>query len=187
MSLTNIGRYEEAYEQYDIAISKSPFLAHYREAAIAAHIWGKSYQTAFDMTDPYLAVGGDVNAYHAFKAYTLARLGRFEESQVEYEQISNEPMVVAMWVIPGYYDFLRCQRGDLQLVQEELSYLPAAARELRLQHCAAGLGDVNMIFESFDRSIAAGFPIYMTDVVSDEVRSDPRWLGVEEHMGLSAL
>ncbi|MBL4571740.1 MAG: hypothetical protein JKY86_01530 [Gammaproteobacteria bacterium] len=139
MALTNVGRYEEAYAQYEVAMSTSPYRAFYREAAIAARIWGKDYQTALDMTDQYLAVGGDRNAYHAFRAYTLNRLGRLDESLVEFEQVTSEPMAVAMWVIPGYYDYLRCQQGDLELVQEELSYLPAPVRELRLQHCAAGL------------------------------------------------
>jgi len=187
MGLTNIGRYEAAFEQYDVAVSKNPFMAYYREAAITSHIWGKDYPTVLAMTDQYLAVGGDKNAYHLFRAYALDRLGWLDESQEEFEQISTEPMLVVMWVTPGYYDFLRCKQGDLELVQAELDPLPAAARELRLQHCAAGLGDVNMIYQSFDRSIEAGFPIYMTDVVTEEVKSDPRWSRVEEHMGRSFL
>lgn len=187
MTLANVGRYEESYENYDAALSKSPFLAYYREAAIAAHIWGKDYQSAFNMTDQYLAVGGDINAYHTFRAYTLNRMGRLDESLAEFEQITSASMAVVMWVIPGYYDYMRCERGEFELVQEELSVLPAAARELRLQHCAAGLDDVNMIFDSVSRSIEAGFPIYMTDVISADLKSDSRWSMVEEYMGLNFL
>lgn len=187
MSLTNVGRYEEAYEQYELAMSKSPFQAYYREAAIASRIWGKDYESALRMTDQYLAVGGDRNAYHTFRAYTLNRLGRLEESRAEFEQITSDPMAVAMWVIPGYYDYLRCEQGELELVEAELSTLPAAARELRLQHCAAGIDDMDMIFDSVNRSIEAGFPVYMTDVISAELKADPRWARVEDHMGLSFL
>lgn len=187
MTLTNIGRYDEAWVEYDTAIAKNPYLAYYREVAIASRIWGGDYETALNMTDQYLAVGGDRNAFHAFRAYTLNRLGRAPESQQELDQITSEPMAVAMWAIPGYYDFLRCQRGESETVFAELEYLPDAAKELRLQHCAAGMGDRELIYESFQRSIEAGFPIYMTDVVSPEIKEDTRWSRVQEHMGLSSL
>lgn len=187
MTLTNIGRYDEAWREYDIAIAKNPYLAYYREVAIASRIWGGDYETALAMTDQYLAVGGDRNAFHAFRAYTLNRLGRESESQRELDQITPEPMAVAMWAIPGYYDYLRCQQGAADSVMQELEMLPEAAKELRLQHCAAGMGDNELIYESFIRSIDAGFPIYMTDVVSPSIREDSRWSQVQEHMGLSSL
>ena len=185
MTLTNVGRYEEAWEHYTVAMSKSPYQAYYREAAIASRIWGGDYQTAFDMTDQYLAVGGDRNAYHAFRAYALNRLGRMEESMAEYEQITSSQMAASMWVVPGYYDYLRCQQGASAEVLSELELLPAAARELRLQHCAAGMNDTEMIYASILSSIEVGFPVYMTDVISEAIKGDPRWNTVQEHMGLA--
>jgi TolB-like protein/Tfp pilus assembly protein PilF len=183
MTLTNVGQYSQAYHWYDVAISKNPSIPYYREAAIAAHIWGRDYATALAQTEQYLAVGGDQNAYHAFRAYTQHRLGLEEESKRSLSQISDDPMLVVMWVTPGYYDYLRCKAGEKAVVMEELSALGIdAARELRIQHCAAGAGDTNALFESFDRTIEDGQIIYLTDVVTEDITADPRWQSAARYM-----
>ncbi len=90
-----------------MAISKSPTLVFYREAAVASSIWGGDYTSALIKAEQYRAVGGDENAYHTFRAYALNRLGRQRESLVALNEMSTEPMSVAMYVIPGYLDYLR--------------------------------------------------------------------------------
>ena len=185
MTLANVGQYEEAYSWYDVAISKSPTLGYYHEGAIAARIWGGDYENAYRMTGQYLAVGGDVNAYHAFRAYTLYKLGRSAESNSELASISNEPMLVAMWVIPGFHDYLRCQSGEQKAVMEELNAMEISpARELRIQYCAAAVDDIDEIFESFYRTISDNLIIYLTDVITKEVRADERWQVVSDYMSL---
>ena len=185
MTLANVGQYEEAYSWYDVAISKSPTLGYYHEGAIAARIWGGDYENAYRMTGQYLAVGGDVNAYHAFRAYTLYKLGRSAESNSELASISNEPMLVAMWVIPGFHDYLRCQSGEQKAVMEQLNAMEISpARELRIQYCAAAVDNMDEIFESFYRTISDNLIIYLTDVITKEVRADERWQVVSDYMSL---
>ena len=185
MTLANVGQYEEAYSWYDLAISKSPTLDYYHEAAIAARIWGGDYESAYRMTGQYLAVGGDRNAYHAFRAYTLHKLGKSAESDSELAAISPQPMLVAMWVIPGFYDYLRCQSGEEDEVMEQLTAMEISpARELRIQYCAAAVDDKDAIFESFYRTMNDKLIIYLTDVITEEVRSDERWQAVSDYMAL---
>ncbi|MEP1472301.1 MAG: hypothetical protein ABJK25_15135 [Halieaceae bacterium] len=184
MALTNLGQYEEAYRWYEVAISKNPSIPFYWEAAITAYIWGGDYASALALTEQYLAVGGDENAYHVFRAYTQSRLGLVEESRLALAQVSDEPMLVVMWVTPGYLDYLRCESGETAAVLGELEQLKIdAARELRIQHCAAGANDTKALFDSFDRTIADGQIIYLTDVVTREVKADPRWQASAEYMG----
>ncbi|MEP1594602.1 MAG: hypothetical protein ABJK20_08520, partial [Halieaceae bacterium] len=185
MTLANVGQYEEAYNWYDVAISKSPTLGYYHEAAIAARIWGGDYESAYRMTGQYLAVGGDRNAYHAFRAYTLHKLGKGTESNSELAAISDEPMLVAMWVIPGFHDYLRCQSGEKEQVMANLTAMAISpARELRIQYCAAAVDDKDAMFESFNRTISDKLIIYLTDVITEEVRSDERWQVVSDYMAL---
>ena len=183
MTLTNVGQYEEAYHWYEVAISKNPSIPFYREAAIAAHIWGANYASALAQTEQYLAVGGDINAYHVFRAYTQHRLGLEEQSQRSLAAVSEEPMLVAMWVTPGYHDYLRCKYGDKNLVLNELGKVTIhAARELRIQHCAAGAEDDEALFDSFDRTIDDGQIIYLTDLITTDIKADPRWRRAANYM-----
>lgn len=183
MTLTNVGQYSEAYQWYDVAISKNPSIPFFREAAIAAHIWGGDYETALAQTEQFLAVGGDKNAYLTLRAYTLHKLGRERESQEALAAISEEPMLVVMWVTPGYQDYLRCKNGQKDAVMAELAELEiGVARELRIQHCAAGSADNNALFDSFNRTIERGQIIYLTDVVTEDVKADPRWQLVTDYM-----
>lgn len=185
MTLANVGQYEEAYRWYDVAISKSPTLGYYHEGAIAARIWGGDYESAYRMTGQYRAVGGDINAYHAFRAYTLHKLGRREESNAELASISAEPMMVAMWVIPGFHDYLRCQSGEEEAVMAQLTSMAISpARELRIQYCAAAVDDIDAMFDSFYRTISDRLIIYLTDIITEEVRSDERWQVISEYMSL---
>ena len=185
MTLANVGQYGEAYKWYDVALTKSPSIDYYWEGAIAARIWGADYENALSMTGQYRAVGGDSNAYHAFRAYALDRLGRKAESDQEFDKISAEPMRVAMWVIPGFHDYLLCQSDQRDAVMLELAAIEiSVARELRTQYCAAGAGEIDSIFESFDRTIEDEQIIYLTDVISREVRADSRWQNVEQYMNL---
>ncbi|MEP5566486.1 MAG: TIR domain-containing protein [Halioglobus sp.] len=183
MTLANVGQYAEAYHWYEVAISKSPSVPYYREAAIAAHIWGGDYAEALAQTEQYLAVGGDRNAYHAFRAYTQSRLSLAEESQRSLAEVSDAPMLVAMWATPGYRDYLRCKAGETTAVLNELAQIKMdAARELRTQHCAAGASDVDALFASFERTINDGQIIYLTDLVTDEIKADPRWQAAADYM-----
>jgi tetratricopeptide (TPR) repeat protein len=185
MTLANVGQYQEAYQWYDVALSKSPSVSYYWEGAIAARICGTDYENALLMTGQYRAVGGDSNAYHAFRAYALDRLGRKPESVNALEKISAKPMLVAMWVIPGFHDYLLCQSDQRGAVMQRLGELEiSVARELRIQYCAAGAGELDTLFESFDRTIADDQIIYLTDVISTDVKIDPRWPKVASYMNL---
>ena len=183
MALANVGQYTQADHWYEVAISKNPSIPYYREAAIAANIWGGDYAKALAQTKQYIAVGGDKNAYHAFRAYTQSRLGMEEESQRSLAEVSEEPMLVAMWVTPGYRDYLRCKAGETKTVLEELAQIKYdAARELRIQHCAAGANDVDALFASFDRTVEDGQIIYLTDLITEEIKADPRWKTSADYM-----
>ncbi|MEP4146081.1 MAG: TIR domain-containing protein [Halioglobus sp.] len=183
MTLANVGQYAQAHHWYEVAISKNPSIPYYREAAIVANIWGGDYARALAQTEQYIAVGGDKNAYHAFRAYTQSRLGLNEESQRSLAKMSEAPMLVAMWATPGYRDYLRCKAGEATAVLSELAQISIdAARELRIQHCAAGANDVDALFASFDRTIEDGQIIYLTDLITDEIKNDPRWQPSADYM-----
>ena len=90
-----------------------------------------------------------------------------------------------MWVIPGFYDYLRCQSGEEDEVMEQLTAMEISpARELRIQYCAAAVDDKDAIFESFYRTMNDKLIIYLTDVTTEEVRSDERWQAVSDYMAL---
>jgi len=184
-ALSLIEKYEEAYYWIDVAISKEPSIPFYREQAVVARIQGRDYETALIMAEQFLAVGGDENAYHAMRAYTLNRLDKPAESVNELNEMSTEPMVVSLDAIRGFYDYLRCQSGEQDSVMEELEKLESELiRELRIVYCEAGEGDLDAMFQSFQRTMNRGRLIYFADIVSDEVRADPRWQVVEEYMNL---
>jgi adenylate cyclase len=187
-TLSRMEQYKESYHWFDVAISKEPFSAYYREFAIRARINGRDYEKALVMAEQYLAVGGDENAYHVIRAYTLNRLDRKAESLKEISKISTKPMVVSWAAIPGYHDYLRCQSGEQNTVMEELESLESEfIKEQRIVYCAAGSGDSDAMFDSFQRTMSRGQTIHYNDVVSDEVRADPRWQEVKDYMGFPVV
>lgn len=183
-NLLLIERYEEANRWFDIGISKNPSLALFREYALLARIFSRDYETALEKAEQYYAVGGDENAYHIARAFIFSRLERESESRDELSRVIAEPMGTSSF-IPGFYDFLRCQSGELQSVMREIEQVEIdLVNEVRTIYCAAGAGDLDAMIEGYQRSMNRGGLIYFGDLVSEELRADPRFQAVEEYMNL---
>jgi len=184
LTLTWIGQYEEAWSWHDVAISKDPSSVSNRGVAIIARISGRDYETALTMAEQFSAVGGDENAYHLYRAYALNRLDRQVESSDDLGEISSVPIEA----IRKFHDYLRCQSGEEGSVMEELEKLDIEqTKEERIQYCAAGAGNLEETFKSFRRTMDREQNIYYGDIVSDEIRADPRWQEVEGYMNLPDL
>jgi TolB-like protein len=181
--LITIGQSEEAYHWLDVAISSEPTLAVFRESSIEARIQGREYEMALIKAEEYRALGGDKNAYHVLRAYILTRLDQKSEALEELNHINSEPMSVVAEVVSGYQDYMRCQSSEREsTVAAHQNINSEPLRELRIQYCAAGVGDVETIFESFQRIMSRGRNIYYAPGVFDVVNRDPRWNAVMEYM-----
>ena len=183
-NLLIIERYEEANRWFDIGVSKNPSLSLFREYALLGRIFSREYELALEKAEQYYAVGGDENAYHIARAYIFHRLGRASESRNELAEINGEPIGTSSF-IPGSYDFFRCQSGEQQQVMQEIEALEIeSVKEVRLIYCAAGTADIDLMMEGYQSSMDRGGTIYFADLVTDELRADPRFRAVREYMNL---
>ena len=187
LRLSEIGRYEESYHWSNVATSKDPSLALYRENAVVVRIDGGDYESALMMADQFRAVGGDENAYHSIRAYILNRLNRKPESLDEFSKIAGEPTDVTLRAISAYHSYLRCQLGEQDNVMDELDELGERRAFKERVFCAAGVGDVDKIFEIFQQQMSTGRNIFPATYDFDIIKSDPRWQEVEEYMNIPDL
>ena len=54
-------------------------------------------------------------------------------------------------------------------------------RDSRIEYCALGAGDFDVVFDSFQRKMERGENV---SAVVDEIKDDPRWKVFEEYMNL---
>jgi len=187
LTLGFLGRYEEAYDWHEVAISKNQSLLFNWEYAIRPRIWGEDYVAALRMAEHYRTIGGDENAYHIIRAFVFTQLGRQVESADEFSQITDAPLTVSnQWVFVGMQNYLRCQSGEYESVLEELGPVTRLSIYFPVLMCALGAGDVNKVFDTFQTQMDVGRNIdeLRFRFVSDEVRVDPRWQKYESYMNL---
>ena len=107
----------------------------------------------------------------------------------ELNKISTEPMVVSPSPIYGYGDYLGFKSGEKEKVLDAIKKVVIELiREVRIQYCAAGSKDMEMLFESITRVKNAG--LYIPDTKApfyDQARNDPRWQEVEDYINLPVL
>jgi hypothetical protein len=155
----------------------------YLESAAIIRVEGRNYETALDILEQYLAVGGDENAYRVIRAYIFDRQGRPSDSSSEISKFSAKS-IHYNYNIPGYHYYLRCQSGERPQVMGEIeaSGRPDDHKERWIVYCLAGARDLQGVFDSFQRTMARGGNIWPSQVPLDEIRQDPRWATVKAYM-----
>ena len=174
-TLMLLGQFREAHHWFDVAISRDPSSVLHRWTAVGGRMAGRDYETALALAEQFLAVGGDRDSYHIFRAYAYYRLDRRAESLNEFSKISAEPIALSALY---YLAYLRCQFGEKHNVMEKLSNL----NEIRSVYCSAGAGDLDRVFESFERRMISGTNIWRGNTNFDGIQDDTRWQTVEEYM-----
>ncbi len=176
------GRYEEAWKWIDVAISKDPSNNSYWATAVWHRIHGGDYETALELAEYILATGGSEYVYHSTLAYALNRLGRQAESRVHLNEISREQMLA---IISGHFHaYLLCQQGEQGSIMADLEQLIGVNKELKMVYCAAGAGDLDGMFASYQRAMNVGASLPYNDLITDEIRADSRWPALLDYMDL---
>lgn len=185
--------YQESYQWFDVAISKNPSNLVTRHIAIIARIDGRDYETALSMIEEFRTSGADENAYQILRAYTLNQLDRKSESFAARNKLTKNPLeaiaALGLKTSFGYLDYLRCQSDEYGSVRIELEELPfTMAAGVRILSCAAGAGDLDTFFATFQAISNLGL-ITGTGPNSpmfDSARKDPR-LPAADHPELSYI
>jgi len=178
------GRHEEARKWRDVAISKDPSSAFRRGNAVFIRIDAGDYETALELAEYIPATGGDEYIYHSSLAYALNRLGRQAESIVHLNELSRERMLTGRSPAGDYHAYLLCQQGEQDNIMADLEQSDSIRKDMKMTYCAAGAGDLDGMFASYQRAMNVGAIILYNDLITDEIKADSRWPALLDYMDL---
>ena len=183
MTLSLSNHYPEAYDWMEDVLVKNPSFDYYWEVAVTTRISGGDYEKALELLEHYLAVGGDVNGYHAARAFCFHRLGDQQAFQSEYDAIGSHQLECVFF--NQFLDFIRSLKGQKDAVLAEIIACPDDyTKPSRVVHCAAAVGDIDLVFTAYEAVMDHNAHIHFSEIMGDEIRNDPRFAKVESYMNL---
>jgi serine/threonine-protein kinase len=181
LTLSLSAHYAEANYWIEEALAKNPTFDYYWEVAVTTRISGADYEKALELTEHYLAVGGDTNGYHAARAYCFYRLGDDAAFQAEYQAVENHKLECVFF--NQFMDFVRSANGEKDAVVAEIMATPDDyTTPSRLIHAGAAVDDLDLVFAAYQAIMDHNAVVHFSDVISDEIRNDERFARVEEYM-----
>jgi TolB-like protein len=181
LTLALVCHYKEAYPWFDIALEKNPTVIYYWELATTTKISGGEYQSAIEMAEQYLAVGGDRNAYHAVRSYCFHRMGNETAFLAEFNAIDSYQLDTTF--LNSFLDYVRTLMGQKNAVLETLLSLPDDyTKAPRIVHCGAASDDLDLVFAAYQAVMDHNAHVHVSEVADHKIRSDPRFRAVEDYM-----
>jgi TolB-like protein/DNA-binding winged helix-turn-helix (wHTH) protein len=187
--LTALGRFDEAVAEIRLAQLLDPKSPVIGSIAAQTFFYARRYDRAAEESRKVLALHPDFALAHAYLALACAEMGKHEEAAAAADRAVQLERTPATSYLQASVDAASGRRARAQRRLDALvaAHGGPAAPAYRVARIYARLGQTAAAFEWFEKAFARrdqGLVWLKVDPSLDELRSDPRFVGLLRRAGL---